>query len=182
MEPKHKEESPVNNSTIGIEKIEEIVDSELLFSSEKIEKIRTLIQEAKAPKPRDVANNEAWIVKLKDTQEEVVGFRNPGIDDEFPWVVNRATWTLSPARYADHGIVLVKRLVPEEEEDSSLPIGTMLFSEEDYLNAPIGTRIEHPYSGVTYIKADNGGWRAEVTGELYRTSDLAGCPRKVVEA
>lgn len=103
-----------NNTTIEIEKIEEIVNSPYMFSSEKINRILGLIREAKAPKPRDVPENEAWIVKIKDTEEEVIGFRNPMINESFPWVVNGKGWPLGVSRCRDEGVVLVKRLVPEE--------------------------------------------------------------------
>ena len=174
MEPK-KEETPVSNNTTEIEKIEEIVDSELLIASEKIEKIRTLIQEAKAIKPKDVPDSEAWIVKIKYTGEEVIGFRNPGIDASFPWVLNQ-----KDCRYSDYGVVLVKRLVPEEEV-SSLPAGTELRTIAYYLNAPIGTRVRH-ISGIEYLKVGEDRWESQLTGYICNTLSMADTFRKVVEA
>lgn len=178
MEPK-KEETPVSNNTTENEKIEEIVDSELLLASEKIEQIRNLIQEAKAPKPRDVPDNEAWIVKIKDTEEEVIGFRNPTIDASFPWVVNQKDWT-GAARYSDYGVDLVTRLVPEEEV-SSLPVGTTLRTIADYRSAPIGTCVRH-ICGVEYLKVGEDRWESQLTGNFFSTLSMADNDRKVVKA
>ena len=114
------------------------------------------------PRPEDVPAGDPWMVLSEG--REAIGYRNdPG--GSIPWVITYQDCLEFEYCY-DSDITLVSRMAPESTPDHP----TVLTTEEDYENAPVGTIAAD--GDAAAVKVSDGTWRWTGSELSYRSDDL----------